>query len=205
MAALEWSDALALDLPLMDDTHREFVDLLAQVEQADDATVVQRWQELVDHTEHHFGQEDAWMVATRFASGNCHTTQHKVVLQVMREGIVRAEQGDLQPIRIMTGELAQWFPQHAQMMDASLALHLRRVGFDPATGVVHAPDALPAELIQGCGTHCRPKTGGRCTPPSRPCCAAPTAARPRPPCGGRCAIFRGGWRPCCCRSGAESV
>ena len=44
MAALEWSDALALDLPLMDDTHREFVDLLAQVEQADDATVVQRWQ-----------------------------------------------------------------------------------------------------------------------------------------------------------------
>ena len=34
MAALEWSDALALDLPLMDDTHREFVDLLAQVEQA---------------------------------------------------------------------------------------------------------------------------------------------------------------------------
>ena len=28
----------------------------------------------------------------------------------MREGIVRAEQGDLQPIRIMTGELAQWFP-----------------------------------------------------------------------------------------------
>ena len=86
MAALEWSDALALDLPLMDDTHREFVDLLAQVEQADDATVVQRWQELVDHTEHHFGQEDAWMASTRFASGNCHTTQHKVVLQVMREG-----------------------------------------------------------------------------------------------------------------------
>lgn len=152
MAALEWSDALALDLPLMDDTHREFVDLLAQVEQADDATVAQQWQALVDHTEHHFGQEDAWMAATRFASGNCHTTQHKVVLQVMREGIVRAEQGDLQPIRIMTGELAQWFPQHAQMMDASLALHLRRVGFDPVTGVVHAPDALPGELIQGCGS-----------------------------------------------------
>ena len=150
MAALEWSDALALDLPLMDDTHREFVDLLAQVEQADDATVVQRWQELVDHTEHHFGREDAWMVATRFASGNCHTTQHKVVLQVMREGIVRAEQGDLQPIRIMTGELAQWFPS-TQMMDASLALHLRRVGFDRHRRGA-CPDALPAELIQGCGS-----------------------------------------------------
>ena len=153
MAALEWSDALALDLPLMDDTHREFVDLLAQVEQADDATVVQRWQELVDHTEHHFGQEDAWMVATRFASGNCHTTQHKVVLQVMREGTARAEQGDLKVLHVMASELALWFPQHAQSMDASLALHLRRVGFDPVSGTVHAPGALPAELIHGCGGH----------------------------------------------------
>ena len=29
MAHLEWSDALNLDLPLMDDTHREFVDWMA--------------------------------------------------------------------------------------------------------------------------------------------------------------------------------
>ena len=32
MALLEWSDALSLDLPLMDDTHHEFVELLALVE-----------------------------------------------------------------------------------------------------------------------------------------------------------------------------
>ena len=65
MPALTWSDALALQQPEIDDTHREFVDLLAQVEQADEATVAQQWQALVDHTEHHFGQEDAWMAATR--------------------------------------------------------------------------------------------------------------------------------------------
>ena len=29
MHTLQWSDALSLDLPLMDDTHREFVGLLA--------------------------------------------------------------------------------------------------------------------------------------------------------------------------------
>ena len=52
----------------------------------------------------------------------------------------------------MARQLAVWLPLHAQAMDAALALHLRRVGFDPATGVVHAPDALPAELIQGCGS-----------------------------------------------------
>jgi hemerythrin-like metal-binding protein len=151
MAQLEWSDALALDLPLMDHTHREFVDLLAAVEQADDASVLATWVALVEHTDRHFAQEDEWMASTRFASGNCHSMQHRVVLQVMREGTQRAEQGDLKVLRVMASELALWFPQHAQSMDAALALHLRRVGFDPSSGVVHAPHALPAELIHGCG------------------------------------------------------
>ena len=44
-----------------------------------------------------------------------------------------------------------WFPQHAQAMDAALALHLRGVGFDPATGVVNMPQLLPREVIHGCG------------------------------------------------------
>ena len=103
MAALEWTEALVLDLPLMDDTHREFVDLLAAVEQAGDDQVLPAWQALIDHTDQHFGQEDYWMAATRFASGNCHSTQHKVVL---------------------------------------------------TTDTVHAPDALPQELIHGCGGAC---------------------------------------------------
>lgn len=152
MAVLEWSQALALDLPLMDDTHREFVDLLAAVQAADDAALVAAWQALVEHTEQHFGQEDAWMASTRFAAGNCHAMQHKVVLQVMREGAARAAgQGELHVVRAMAAELALWFPQHAQSMDAALALHLRRVWFDATTGVVHAPDALPEGLIHGCG------------------------------------------------------
>ena len=91
------------------------------------------------------------MHTTHFSSDHIHSTQHKVVLQVMREGAARAAQGDLQVLRVMASELALWFPQHAQSMDAALALHLRRVGFDPATGVVHAPQALPGELIHGCG------------------------------------------------------
>jgi hemerythrin-like metal-binding protein len=151
MAQLEWSDALALELPLLDDTHREFVELLAAVEQAHDENLVDAWDRLVQHTQGHFAMEDAWMASTRFASGNCHSLQHKVVLQVMREGAARAQQGELSVLRAMALELAQWFPQHAQSMDAALALHLRRVGFDPATGVVSAPHALPGARIRGCG------------------------------------------------------
>lgn len=167
MAALEWSDALAMGLPAMDDTHEEFVELLAQVQAADDASVVNLWRTLVAHTDEHFAREDRWMQQTRFAASNCHTMHHNVVLQVLREGLRRGEGGDLGIVRQMASELTTWFPQHAQAMDAALALHLRNVGFDPATGIVHMPQALPAEEIHGCG-------GATCSPSDVP--EAATAA-----------------------------
>jgi len=152
MSTLQWSEALAMDLPFMDDTHHEFVELLGIVEEADDATLLDAWQALVDHTDEHFGEEDRWMKDTHFSSSNCHSMQHRVVLQVMREGGVRGKAGDLPMVRQMARELATWFPQHAQSMDAALALHMRRCGYDAATGVVSAPQALPAEQIHGCGS-----------------------------------------------------
>lgn len=151
MPQLEWSDALALEMPAMDETHREFVDLLAQVEAAPDDGLLAQWRSLVEHTDAHFGREDQWMQQTRFASSNCHSVQHKVVLQVMREGLARGEAGDLGMVRQMAQELAIWFPQHAQSMDAALALHLRRAGYDPETGEMLHPQALPQQMIHGCG------------------------------------------------------
>ena len=149
--SLQWNEALALDMPAMDDTHKEFVDLLGAVVQADDAQLLSAWDALLAHTEEHFDQEDAWMVATGFAAGNWHATLHKVILQVMREGHARGIKGEIAVVRQMAHELGLWFPQHAESMDASLAQHLQATGFDPATGTIHAPQALPKEAIQGCG------------------------------------------------------
>ena len=150
MSALQWSDSFALDLPLMDDTHREFIDLLALVVNAADEDLLPAWKALIDHTDDHFAREDQWMQNTRFASGNCHSMQHKVILQVMRDGAQRGLHGELGVVRQMANELGIWFPQHAQTMDAALAIHLRSTGYDPVTGIVHAPQALPAEEIHGC-------------------------------------------------------
>ena len=151
MPALPWSEGLALGLSFMDDTHKEFVDLLARAEAADDALLPTVWDELVAHTADHFAREDEWMLATGFTRGNCHSTQHKVVLQVLREGLQAALEGRLAPARQMVQELAEWFPQHAQTMDAALALHLRGVGYDAETGEVREPGRLPAVEISGCG------------------------------------------------------
>lgn len=148
---LQWSDALCLEMPLMDSTHREFVALLAEAVTAPDASLLAAWARLIDHTQAHFDQEDRWMAETGFAAGNCHATQHQIILQVMREGTQRGLAGDLPLVRQMAHELGLWFPQHAQSMDASLALHLRSAGYDPTTGAITQPQALPSSKIQGCG------------------------------------------------------
>lgn len=153
--AMQWSPTLALDMPLMDDTHEEFVALLGKAVEASDETLLSRWAELIDHTQEHFDREDQWMQATGFAAGNCHATQHDIILQVMREGGKRGLNGELDLIRQMAYELGLWFANHVQSMDNGLALHLRSAGFDPVTGEISQPAALPVEQLHGCG-------GGTC-------------------------------------------
>ena len=127
---LQWDESLSLDLPMMDQTHQEFVALLADVVRSPDATLLTRWALLIDHTQEHFDQEDEWMRETGFGPGNCHSTQHEIVLKVMREGGKRGLAGELNLVRQMADELGPWFRNHAQSMDAGFALHLRSAGYE---------------------------------------------------------------------------
>ena len=154
MTTLHWSKELELDMPAMDQTHREFVELLGQVEDAKDAQLLDIWKDMIAHTHEHFAQEDRWMEATGFSVGNCHSTQHKVVLDIMREGLARAQAGDLTMIRGMAPELASWFSYHAKTMDAALAKHMQAVGFDVVSGQISNAAGLPQEAIHGCGGAC---------------------------------------------------
>ena len=158
MTALTWTDELTLQHPQMDATHEEFVALLAATDAAlagPDAALLPCFQALVDHTVDHFAQEERWMAATGFAPQNCHAMQHQEVLGVMQECAVRAAQADepdFEPLRMAVGELAVWFPQHAQMMDAALAQHLQAVGFDAATGACRDAGLAEGEAITGCAS-----------------------------------------------------
>jgi hemerythrin-like metal-binding protein len=142
MSRLQWSDALSLDMPAMDSGLKTFVTLLDLAHEASDTSLVSRWRDLVQHTAHVFEREDRWMRTSLFSSASTHITQHKVVLQVMQEGLNAGESGDLALIRKMAEELGQWFANHSQSMDAALALHLRKTGYDPATGVLSMPDNI---------------------------------------------------------------
>jgi hemerythrin-like metal-binding protein len=158
MTVLQWSDSFTLGVPVMDETHRELVDLLAQVVQADDAQLLPLWTALVEHTETHFALEDRWMTDTGFSANNCHSTQHEMILRVLREGQKRGYAGDLAMVRQLAHEFGMWFPQHANAMDAPLAQHLQHVGYDETTGQVRLTEALPTSAIDGChGTNFAPQ------------------------------------------------
>lgn len=159
MAALTWNEALALQQPRMDHTHREFVDLLNAVESAlDDGAMALEPALLrfVQHTEAHFAQEDEWMRRVGFAAQNCHSLQHGQVLELVREVHRRLrDEADVDVVRALVPALAEWFPMHAQSMDAGLAQTMHEAGFDPETGALLHPPPAEAEALTGCG-------GGHC-------------------------------------------
>jgi len=156
MPALTWYDALATQHPQMDQTHREFVDHLGLVEAAlgaELAEMLTRYDAMVEHTVEHFGQEDRWMVATGYSPENCHSLQHRQVLQVLRD--VRTQIASTGKTDIVAGllpELVQWFEQHAKAADAGLAEHMMELGYDVLTQQFSKATAPAASSVQGCGS-----------------------------------------------------
>ncbi|WP_374591171.1 hemerythrin domain-containing protein [Aquabacterium sp.] len=158
---LTWKPEFVLNQPQVDATHREFVDLVACLDESQGemppAALVDRFKRLIAHTIDHFGQEDRWMTITGFSPDNCHARQHKMVLDVMHEVVRLAEvEGHLDPLRRIVLELEEWFPQHADMMDAALVFHMSEVGFDPARPDAFKPkNAEDADAIKSCdGSSC---------------------------------------------------
>ena len=154
MTTLAWTDSLVLKQPKLDGVHEEFVGLLnafgAALDAGDDA--LPAYDALLAHTEAHFAMEEDWMARCGFDPQNCHASQHKMVLNVMREALRYAKElNDREPLKILRTELAGWFPQHAEMMDAALVFTMEQLGFDPETGERRG-EAVAAAASHGCGS-----------------------------------------------------
>jgi len=139
MTLLTWSETLTLGFPPMDDLHKEFVDRLCDVEHSSDTELPSAWAKLVACTERLFERENGWMRSSQFSSTDNHTIQHRVVLNIMREGLAMARAGQSAEVHTMATELASWFAKHIQSLDAALALHMRTSGLaaDPRNTLPH--------------------------------------------------------------------
>ncbi|TDQ41954.1 hemerythrin domain-containing protein [Tepidicella xavieri] len=149
---LHWSDELHTGDARMDETHEEFVRMLADLRALPAEAQLPLYRELTAHTEAHFAQEDRWMLATGFTADNCHSLQHKSILDTMRAVETHYLQGDLDIISRMADALAEWFPMHARSMDAGLAQHMRSLGFDTHTETLPDPSRVRPASMSGCGS-----------------------------------------------------
>jgi len=149
---LVWNESLHTGDARMDDTHVEFVDMLARLRALPADEQLPLYQELIAHTVAHFAQEERWMLATGFTADNCHAGQHQSILDTMRAVETHYLQGDGEIITRMADALAEWFPVHAQTMDAGLAQHLQAVHFDSRTETLADPALVRPATMSGCGS-----------------------------------------------------
>lgn len=119
---MAWSDRYLLGHGGMDDTHREFVDCVAALQSAGDAELAQCLAAFEAHVVEHFEQERRWMEGTAFPAAQCHVDEHTAVLHSVHEVQELLRNGASgQVARDLARALADWFPGHADYMDASLS------------------------------------------------------------------------------------
>ena len=121
-AAFEWDDDFKLGHTQMDEVHEEFVEIVnAMMVCADDALLF-HLRRFEVHARDHFDQERHWMNASGFPAAECHLAEHDAVMRSVAEVMdgVRLG-GSPAEIRRLAGALADWFPAHADYLDAALA------------------------------------------------------------------------------------
>ena len=146
-----WTDAFLLGYGPMDDTHREFVEVVHAMQQAADADLLAALDAFIAHAQAHFGSEDRWMEDTGFPPRDCHIKEHAAVLasaEAVRQTLI--DNADVDNCRGFIDALIDWFPGHADHLDSALSHWMckQRMGGKPVVlrrdlGPSTAPEPPP--------------------------------------------------------------
>jgi len=104
---LQWSEALQTGDARMDATHQEMGEMLARLRAPPPEQQLEPYRALLAHTTEHFAQEDRWMLASGFTADNCHSLQHKSVLDTLIAVEAHFHQGDRSIITRMAEALVE--------------------------------------------------------------------------------------------------
>lgn len=119
-----WHDQFLLGHAEMDETHKEFVELVNALLTLSDAELPSALAAFSAHAEAHFAQENEWMEKNDFPPRDCHIDEHNKVLASVHEVQQQLAQGDVAIVRDLAKALMDWFPAHADYLDSALATWL---------------------------------------------------------------------------------
>lgn len=146
--AFKWSDMYLLGYGPMDETHREFVEIVDAMLTCSNEEFPAKLQAFERHAEAHFAEEDAWMQRTGFPPRQCHVDEHAAVLTSVRQVMEVVEQGDIAEGRRLAAALAEWFPGHAIHLDSALSHWMVKQSFG-GKPVVLRRNVMPRQKRSG--------------------------------------------------------
>jgi len=122
-----FDDELLLGNPEMDQTHREFLDLHAELLQAKGPAFGECFNQLLEHTRAHFSFEEDLMTQSDFPSTAEHKADHQRFLGELDRFAQRVHAGSTMMAKAWLKEqVPDWFLTHVISMDSALAAHLKK-------------------------------------------------------------------------------
>ena len=120
------SPACHLGLAEMDETHREFAELVNTLAEAKGKAFEGLFNQLCDHTQQHFQNEKELMLQSPFPAFAEHEAEHQRILGELAQYRRRVNKGAIPFARAyVTERLPEWFHLHLATMDSALAFHLK--------------------------------------------------------------------------------
>lgn len=146
-SSFAWHDGMLLGYAPMDTVHEEFVACIDALLQAPGPAMLDALDALAAHAREHFDAEEAWMSETAFPAHACHAAEHAAVMRSVEGVRRRVVGGEPGTARRLARALADWFPGHADFMDAALAHWMckQRLGGTPVVVRRHMPASEPSE------------------------------------------------------------
>jgi len=117
MSLIEWNDSLSVEIPSLDDQHKQLIALLNQLNDAMKAGKAKEilstvLKEVIDYTAYHFTTEEQYMDKVAFTGAFSHKTEHKKLVDKALSLHRDVEAGKLMVTIEVMQFLQEWVTNH---------------------------------------------------------------------------------------------
>lgn len=118
-------DTLRLNIPSMDTTHEEFLEILKCVKAADKTDFLALFNTLIEHTQEHFAFEEDMMQTYNFYAQQEHRDEHANLLDEMHYFYKKAQRMPVLGRSYINDYALEKFTRHIINIDSQFAMFLK--------------------------------------------------------------------------------
>ena len=140
---ISWSKTFACGISLIDDQHKNLVDLLNEMfnhvsgdEEQENAYLKKIIHEAVGYTKVHFATEEKIMLVTQFSGYAEHKAAHDKFILTVAKHISDFASGKRLSLYSFTNYIKNWVLSHIAVMDKQYFVYLKKIATHKASGKV---------------------------------------------------------------------